>query len=66
MLNCRSICPTVTKFRIGINLGDVMIDAGNLYATRSISRRGLKASPSLAAWRFRLLFTTIVDHWGTT
>jgi adenylate cyclase len=36
------------RFRIGINLGDIIVDGSDIYGAASISRRGCKNWPSLA------------------
>jgi class 3 adenylate cyclase len=40
------------EFRIGINLGDVIVEGGDILATASMLPRVSKASPYLAASRF--------------
>ena len=37
------------RFRIGVNLGDVIIEGDDIYGDASMSRRASKASPSPAA-----------------
>ena len=47
------------EFRIGINLGDVIVDDDDIFGTGSTSLRGWKASPRPGAWRYRNRFATM-------
>jgi class 3 adenylate cyclase len=44
------------QFRIGVHVGDVMVDGENLPAMGSTSRRGWKLSPSRVQSMYRLSF----------
>ena len=55
------------QFRIGINVGDIIIEGEDILATASTSRHGSKASPNPAASRFlRTLGGRFKARWQPT
>ena len=51
------------EFRIGVNLGDVMVEGDQITVMGSTSRRGWRVSPTLAASASRARFT---NRYGTS